>query len=396
MQLASADFSATSIIALIACHVAGLIFLPAMPLVMGAFVSDFAANSDWLGRIASMQLMTTACGALCFSVLGSKWNCRTMVLLALCIETGLNLATALADSIFVLLWLRGLSGFAQGILLAAAGAGAALATRTEKTYALYNIVLALFAVVVLISGAGLVKQYGNKGVFGLIVCVDILAFLVMLQYFPSFQFKQKATQLSIERKKVQPGALQVLFALGLFGIALSGTKTFMERLSFFHGTNLEVMAFALALGWSTAVVSPFFLVIFCDTYQRVRRMLILAYMGVALLAFLLAFAPIPSIFLIAMGLFTPVVMFIEPLQFGVLGRLDSSGRLAALGPAAISVGCGIGPLLASEVVSRFSLVGVGILACGLFLISFILLYPFSRSPLSESNANAVIFNGTDK
>ena len=52
-----------------------------------------------------------------------------------------------------------------------------------------------------------------------------------MKQFPFFHLAQKETPLSSSVIPSTPGALQVLFALGLFGIALSGTQTFMERLA---------------------------------------------------------------------------------------------------------------------------------------------------------------------
>ncbi|MEG3765154.1 MFS transporter [Alteromonas sp. 14N.309.X.WAT.G.H12] len=375
---ASPEFNAKITLAFIACHVAGLIFLPAMPLVMGAFVRDFAANPDWLGRIASLQLITTAIGAFCFSIVGRRVNCRLLVILALAGEILINIGTANANGVVSLLILRGFSGFSQGMLLAAAGAGAALSKRTEKTFALYNIALAVFAVMVLVCGATVVPHYGNTGVFGLILCVDILALMVVLGQFPTFRLVRKEDNAPPLRIRAIPGAFRVLLALGLFGIALSGTQTFMERLGFYHGSTLEVMAIALALGWCIAIMSPFILLLYCHTRCRISGLLLVAYTGIAILALVLSYAPTSHVYLMAMALFTPVIMFIEPLQFGVLGRLDSSGRLAALGPAAISIGCGAGPLLTSIMVKVFSLLGVGVFACTLFILSFILLFPISQ------------------
>lgn len=395
-QPSSTKFSLLVVSAFAACHVAGLIFLPAMPLVMGALVKDFAADPAWLGRIASLQLITTALGAFCFSLLGRRINCRTLVILALAGEVLINIATANADGVFSLLILRGFSGFFQGTLLAAAGAGAALSNRTEKTFALYNIALAVFAVVVLIFGARVVPEYGNAGVFGLIICVDILALAIVIRQFPTFRLVRKEGNAPPLAIHTIPGAYRVLLALGLFGIALSGTQTFMERLGFYHGSTLDVMANALALGWCIAIFSPFILLLYCHARRRITVLLLVAYAGIATLALMLSYAPSSQVYLVAMALFTPVIMFIEPLQFGVLGRLDGSGRLAALGPAAISIGCGAGPIVTSIMVSRFSLLAVGIFACALFVMSFLLLFPASQSSRVRAKAKTPLYSATNK
>jgi predicted MFS family arabinose efflux permease len=114
-------------------------------------------------------------------------------------------------------------------------------------------------------------------------------------------------------------------------------------------------------------------------------LLVVAYILLITAALTLTLAASLPVYLFAAALFTPIVMVIEPIQFGVLGRVDSTGRLAALGPAAISVGSAIGPLVASASVGLFGLVSIGVLASSFIIVSILLLYPLAHQAYRVKN-----------
>jgi predicted MFS family arabinose efflux permease len=138
-----------TIIAMIACHVSGLFFLPLMPLLFGAIANDFGANSFQLGTLGTVQLSCTALGAFLLSKLAKKYNGRSLVIFAILTELIINIASAMTDTLATLFYLRAMSGLCQGILLASAAAIAAKNKNTEGMYSLYNSLLAFSAVLAL-------------------------------------------------------------------------------------------------------------------------------------------------------------------------------------------------------------------------------------------------------
>lgn len=380
---AAAFSSRAALLAMVSCHVAGLFFLPMMPLVMGTLTSDFAAQALSLGSIASAQLTTTALGAFTFTVIGTRVTCRHIVVTAITCELLLNVATMATSSFTEFLALRALSGFSQGHLLAAAGACAALSKKTEKNFALYNATLAVFAVAFLFVGSLVAPLYGHAGVFTLFVVVNVLALCFIYVGFPHFILRTNSASFCEDRVGIPKEGVQALIALIFFGVALSGTQTFIERLGFWHGASLEVVATSLGWGWCIAIVTPFILIWLMRRCKDNLVLLLPAYTLIAGLAIILSLAQTTIVYLIAVALFTPFIMFIEPLQFGVLGQLDDTGRLAALGPAAISIGSGLGPLIFSVLVNNFGLLSVGITAGSLLSISLLFLYPVCSTANSK-------------
>jgi predicted MFS family arabinose efflux permease len=369
---------------MISCHVAGVFFLPIMPLRIGVIASDFGANSIQIGTLGAVQLSWTAIGAILLSKIATKIDCRTLVLIAILFELLVNIASAMVDSITAITFLRALSGLSQGVLLASAAA-AAVSNNTERIYSLYNSFLALFAVLALLIGSEIIEQFGHSGGFLMMAVVDLFAFILIYIGFPRLIIKTLSVKSKLETVKKSPLNFRPLLALALFGAALSGTQTFIERVGVWHGGSTGEIGLFLAFGWCLAIVAPF-LVVPCIRKFNGIKSLIGAYIFVSLVALALSLTTSLSFYLIAAALFVPTALFIESLQFGILGTIDNSGKLAALGPAAISIGAGVGPVLSGSIIGIYGLKSIGIIACILFLFSIFILFPLAVKTYTRAHS----------
>jgi predicted MFS family arabinose efflux permease len=362
------------------CHLAGLIFLPMMPLIMGAVAISLGASATGVGTVASIQLAATAIGAFLFSGLGTFINGRVLVIGAISCELTLNIASAYSSSLVELAALRGFSGLAQGVLLAAASATAVLGKKTEKTFVFYNVALAVFAVVFLFIGSYVIPLFGFGAGFLLFSALDLVALLFILNGFPRFNLAPRTNSIYYSSSLLSGIWTKPFLAMAFFGVAIAGTQTFIERIGNWRGAEFKMVAVYLALGWCLAVVAPLIIAPLRNYRRKSLAPLIFGYSSMVIVALTLSMVQPVAIYLLAAALFTPLIMFIQPLQFGVLGRLDDTGRLAAIGSAAISIGSGLGPLLASLSVKLFGLVSVGIFASLMIIMSLVFLYPlFDRS-----------------
>jgi len=376
----------SALVAMVSTHVAGLFFLPLMPLLLGAIASGFDATPMQLGTMATIQLSCTALGAALLSRFAALYNCRTLVLVAILTELLVNVACTLVDSTLAITLLRAVSGLSQGILLASAAATAAASTNTERIYATYNVVLAVFAVLGLLIGAKLIHQYGHIGGFSLFAAIDLLAIIFIIKGFPNFFIQTAQNERKHNQSHNSPVNLRPLLSLTLFGAALAGTQTFVERLGVEHGGSVELIGQYLAAGWCLAIFIPFLVIPLIRKWGGVTP-LVVAYFFVASVALALSLTTSLPFYLIAAALFTPAAVFIEPFQFGILGAFDRSGRLAALGPAAISVGSGVGPVIAGSFIGVYGLKSIGFLACFFFLASIFVLFPLAVKAYKKKDAD---------
>ena len=80
---------------------------------------------------------------------------------------------------------------------------------------------------------------------------------------------------------------------------------------------------------------------------------------------------------VAVCLFAPVLIFTHVFAFGLLARLDPSGRAMAATPAMVMVGAAIGPFLGGTLVKNF---GYGAIGAAALVIAVCAVYAFSRLP----------------
>lgn len=364
------------LLAMISCHVTGLFFLPLMPLLLGALAQDFSVSSLGLGIIGSVQLGCTAVGAIFLSRQGRCYSCRTLAIYAITIELLVNTGCVLSDSFTTVTVLRGVSGIAQGMLLAAASAGAAISHKTERFFVHYNVTLAIFAVAGLVVGAWVISDFGHAGGFALFAVVDFIGLALIYRGFPRFRIELAPRHSEAVPKSLTNTNLKIGFALILFGAALGGTQTFIERLGEWHGGSFQTIGNGLAAGWCLAIGAPFLILPMVRRWGGVTS-LVVAYLLVIVSALALSATATLPYFLIAAAFFTPAALFVEPLLFGLLGVIDRTGRMAALGPAALSIGSGIGPAIAGVVVKFWGLSSIGVLAGSLLSLSFVCLLPLA-------------------
>lgn len=72
-----------------------------------------------------------------------------------------------------------------------------------------------------------------------------------------------------------------------------------------------------------------------------------------------SFAP----YAVAAALYIFIVIFTHTFLFGLLAKLDTSGRIVAATPAMMMIGSCIGPALGGGVVQAFGYPGLGYAAC---------------------------------
>jgi hypothetical protein len=86
----------------------------------------------------------------------------------------------------------------------------------------------------------------------------------------------------------------------------------------------------------------------------------------------------------AASVYAFVMIFTHTFLFGLIARLDPSGRAVASTPAMMMVGAAIGPALAGAVVMRAGFGGLAVLALLVGAVATIAFAAVSRSPAAQA------------
>ncbi len=97
----------------------------------------------------------------------------------------------------------------------------------------------------------------------------------------------------------------------------------------------------------------------------------------ALLVVVIMNSPVFAPYAAAASVFAAVMIFTHTFAFGLLARLDLSGRALAATPAMLMIGAAIGPILGGTLVK---LTGYGSIGIAALVIAAIAVFCFSRIP----------------
>lgn len=374
--------SVTGRTALCIAHCAGLIDLVALPLWVGALIQHYRFDPQQAGFLVTLFLG----GAVLASSIIAPWFNR--------METGRWLAAAsFAAAALVFHVLAGALGYGRIAVLHAIGGvaiGAALSVthgtvaRSAKPHRLFAIcgtAQGVLALVFLATMPLLMVRSGAHIVFEVFAAIMVVGALVALLMFP---LPNPIATASIAVRSSRGGGSQRLWGgiLGLCCMSLVQSMSFgfLERVGVDRDFGAEkVTAVLAALG----LVNLFPTAIAAMLEKRLspRSVLLGGPIVQAALAVIIFSSTTYLPYAVAGSLFVATILFTHVFGFGLLARLDTSGRVLAATPAMMMTGAAIGPVLGGTLVKFAGYPAIGVAAC---VTACLAVTCFSRLPNVES------------
>ena len=371
-------------LALMVGHCAGMVDLVALPVWVGALIAYYRFDPQQAGLLATLFLLGAV---LASSLLAPRFGRLPGRAVA---AGGFGLAAvgfgvASTTTAFGLLAvLHAASGMAAGAGLSVTHGTIARSTRPHRLFALAGVALGVFAVVFLGATPPLVSKAGGPVLFQVFAGVMAIGAVVALLAFP---VADAAAGARVVAKASVPLARGVWF--GIVGIACMGlvqamTFSFLERVGDHRGFGLAAITGVLiALG--IVNLFPAALAALLEKRWSARSVLLVGPVLQALLVAVIMNSPAFAPYAAAASVFAAVMIFTHTFAFGVLARLDRSGRALAATPAMLMIGAAVGPVLGGTLVKAF---GYGSLAIAAALIGAAAVLCFSRVPAVAGAAPA--------
>ena len=166
------------------------------------------------------------------------------------------------------------------------------------------------------------------------------------------------------------------------GLIQSMTFSFLQQVGSDRGFGLQAVTGVL-IGLGIVNLLPAGLAAVLERRWSARTVMLLGPLLQALLTNTImnssAFVPYAA----AASVFAAVMIFTHTFAFGLLARLDTSGRAMAATPAMLMVGAAIGPILGGTLVSGFGYASLGIASAA---IAAVAIACFSRIPSTSTAA----------
>jgi predicted MFS family arabinose efflux permease len=369
-------------VALMVGHCAGMVDLVALPIWVGTLISVYRFDPQQAGLLATLFLAGAVAASLVlapfFQVLPGR-----MVATAGFAAAAAGFAVASTTTQFALLaLLHAASGVAAGAALSVTHGTIARSHNPHRMFALVGMALGVFAIVFLGGTPVLVAQQGGAVLFQVFAGVMAVGGLAAALAFPE---PDTPTESGGARGSSAP--LPVAVWWGMLGIAALGlvqsmTFSFLERVGSDRGYGLQaVTGVLIALG--VVNLFPAVLAAVLEKRWSARSVLLAGPALQALLVVVIMNSPVFAPYAAAAAVFAAVMIFTHTFAFGVLARLDPSGRALAATPAMLMFGAAIGPILGGTLVKAW---GYGSLGVAALLIDGLAMYAFARIHRAPAHA----------
>jgi predicted MFS family arabinose efflux permease len=363
--------------ALMVAHCAGLVDLVALPVWVGTLISRYGFDPQQAGGLATLFLLGVVLAGAVLAPLFHRLSGRWVASLGFgASAVGFWLAAG-ATGFVDMAVLHALAGVATGAALSVTHGTAARSARPHRLFALMGTALGVFAIIFLAATPQLIEVLGGPALFMAFAASMGVAAVASVLAFPSAD----AVVSKGGRPTVPPQPVPRAVWVGIVGIAFMAlvqamTFSLLERVGADRGFEQAALnGVLIALGLVNLL--PAALAALLERRWPARHVLLAGPVVQATLCTVIMVSPAFVPYAVAASLFAAVMIFTHTFAFGLLARLDPSGRALAASPAMLMIGSAIGPVLGGTLVKAHGYEALALVAAGLAVVA---VFCFSRLP----------------
>jgi predicted MFS family arabinose efflux permease len=369
-------------------HCAGMVDLVALPVWVGTLIQHFRFAPQQAGGLATLFLVGAVVASLVLAPRFGRLSNRTVAACGFAVSAMAFFGASMRTDFAAMAVLHVLAGLAAGSALSVTHGTIARGANPHRGFAVVGMALGVFAIAFFAMVPPLVANVGGEALFRVFAGVMAVACVVSALAFP-----QAGTALSVPPDSVfatsklgrtgMPRAVWFgIVGIGCMGLVQAMTFAFLERAGSDRGFGLAAVTGVLvALGFVN--LFPAALAALLEKRWSARKVLLAGPVLQAMLVLVImgstAFAP----YAVAASVFAAVMIFTHTFAFGLMARLEPSGRAMAATPAMVMVGAAIGPVLGGTLVQSFGYPSLGLAAIALGGVAVLC---FSRLPRQAADA----------
>lgn len=365
-------FSGANIAALLLGHCAGMLDLVGLPVWVGAnLIGFYQFDPQKAGLLATTFLF---CAVLASVVLAPRFGRMPAKAVAVvgysvaCLAF-IGLGTVASGHYGAMLALHAIGGLGAGSALTKVDGTMGRSDNPHRLFAYAGVSVAVFGIVVLGSGPVIIARWGGAALWFVFAAVMGLAALLALLAFPRVPAARPQPEGATGR--ISRHVWFGIVGMGILCMAHSMVFPFVERLGIDRGYPAATIAAVLvAIGFANLLPSP--LAALLEKRLRPERAIVGGTVFHLVLVLLLTQVPRLEVYAFVVAILTTPLLFMHAFLFGLMARLDPSGRAVAATPAILMVGSAIGPALGGTllVAAGYSGLGLGVAGFGVLACVF--------------------------
>jgi predicted MFS family arabinose efflux permease len=349
---------------LMLCHFVGMVDLVALPVWVGALVQHYGYDLEHAGMTVTAFLAGAVVASLLVAPLFGRLP-RTI-----CVVAGYGIAAlaffgaAQASSFGVMVLMHAIAGIAAGTALSVTHGTIGHSVRPHKLFAIVGTALGVGAVIFYATVPPAIAAHGGATLF------KVFAGLMAAAAVAALGFPQVAVA-ARERRSHAPLPAAAWFAIaGVTCMALNQALTYsmLDRIGIMRGFGQDRVNLLLVICGLVNLVPEALAGMLEKRLNAVRVALVAAPLQ-AVLALTITLSSDYLPYAVAASFYPAVLIFMHTFLFGLIARLDPSGRALASTPAMMMTGSAIGPALAGTVAMQFGFGGQAALAVAVGIVA---------------------------
>jgi predicted MFS family arabinose efflux permease len=345
--------------ALLAGHCAGMADLAALPVWVGALVASYGFNPQQAGGLVTLFLAGAVAASIVCASSFHRVSGRAVAACGFAAASLFFFALASTSGFGSMALLHTLAGAAVGCAASATHGTIGRSVHPHRLFATAGLALGLFALAFLGIVPPLVEVLGGRAVFMALSAVMAATALTALMVFP--QPDLAAPTVAARARAMPREAWFVIVGISIMSLNQAMMFGFVERIGMDAGFGAPMVhGVLIALGIVNLAPAP--LAALLERRVNARTVLLA---GPALQAIIvLALTQDAGAVRYAIAAATCVfpMIFTHTFAFGMLARLDASGRATAATPAMVMTGAALGPVIAGTLVKNFGYASLGVSA----------------------------------
>lgn len=354
-------------VALGVAHCAGLVDMVALPVWVGALIQHYRFDPQQAGLLVTLFLAGAVLSSLVIAPMFHRL--RSGRPLAVVGFTGAALvfgALAQTADFGIMAMLHALGGIAIGSALSVTHGTVARSANPHRLFAVCGIALGLFALAFLATMPPIVARAGGAILFQVFAAVMTVGAVASLLAFPVPDDMSPGPATAHRSGGRSSRALWAgIIGLCCMSLVQAMAFGFFERVGADRAFGVEKVTVVLAaLGFVN--LFPTGLAALLEKRWSPRNVLMGGSVAQALLVVTIFTASSFVPYAVAGSLFVAVMLFTHVFGFGMLARLDTTGRALAATPAMMMTGAAIGPVLGGTLVkfAGYSAIGIAAMVLG--------------------------------
>ena len=365
--------------ALLTSHCAGMLDMVTLPLWVGSLVAWYGFDPQRAGLLPTLFLGGQVASSLYFAPRFGRFPPRQAATIGFLVAVlaFLGLSNTHAYGSMALLHLVG--GVGAGCALSMTHGAIGSSENPHRLFAQAGLALGVFSIVTLGAGPKFIASAGGSAMFFAFAGVSAIAAVVAAIAFPSPLTTQP--EVHATRVRLSTPVWFAMVGMGLVSLANTTVFSFVERIGIDRGYGVDAVSAAFVITGLVNLLPPA-LAALLQKRVPAERVVLFGPVIQAVLLLALTQADAYAIYAPAAALMIAAVVFIHTFLFGLLARLDPSGRAVAATPAMLMIGSATGPLLGGTLVQLSGYHALGLAGAGVAILAALC---FSRVQLAKSS-----------